>query len=230
MKFPYQRICPRWRTAVVFVFGTILSASLSARADLISLASDANAIPEWRDSAAFQATGLTKVLDGRIEYAVYLPGQFQQSFPSADISADGNFVYAYQVFNTPSTDTIRTLTVGLDAAALPVFCGWLDQNQNPNNPDGTAPSSAIFTEPSPPTSTVWYFNLPRIPSGGRSQILYFTSPHGPGWQSSTVLGGQLESWTSTLPSPVPEPSVLALLGCAAGGWLLVRWNRFRNSP
>jgi hypothetical protein len=200
----------------------LLLFSTPAYGDII-LSTDSNAMSGWHGTTPFHAAG-TKIIDGHIDYAVYLPNQFDLSFPGlTDPSAASNYVYAYQIFSSSvSTDAITGFSVGLDGDESPVFNGILGS--------GVLSSTHYFSG-SPATSSVWFFQMPnRITTGTNSSILYFTSPNGPETDLASVKAAAGPyTWTGTLPSPVPEPSTLLGLAVFAGLFPVARFVR-RKSP
>ena len=154
-----------------------------------------------------------------VEYAVYQAGDYEDS--GTDPSGGTEYVYAYQIFNDLAGDVlVSSFSVGLDSAADPDDIG---SDAGSGTAGGTAPSASAFSG-SPPTSAVWYFFNDTIdPPGEYSEVLIFTSPNGPQWAPATVMDSGLSD-IQNLPSPIPEPATLALMGLG-GAFALIRRRR-----
>lgn len=186
------------------------------------LATDANAVSGFHGTQDFSTTIGSLSMKGTVDYAVYAPGQFKQTFgPGSDPSNDQRYVYAYQLHNTGGTADrdLGFLSVGFDAAG-PGGAGPSNLGALLGQP-GDAPSGSSFIPVGGPpfNSATWNFTS-TIPDGHDSQILLFTSPYPPEFYDASVQGGGL-SKQSRLPSPVPEPGT-ALAACGMLGALLIR--------
>jgi len=189
------------------------------------LATDANAVAGFHGTQDFSTSLGTLTMKGEVDYAVYAPGQFAQTFGAgSDPSNNQRYVYAYQMHNTGGTADrdLGLLSVGFDAAG--------PGGSNPGNlgmllvgDHGDDPSSSSFVPAGGPpfNSATWNFTT-AIPDSHYSEILLFTSPFPPEFFDSSVQGGGL-SKQSRLPSPgpVPEPGS-ALAACGMLGALLIR--------
>jgi hypothetical protein len=217
----------------------LLLAPVSLRAEFLSLADDANAMPAWQGTVYFDGTNPanTKHLKVQVDYAVYAPGEnggnFNASFPGEDPSNGGKYVYAYQLFNTgDAVDAkIMSFSVGMDGDGIEAPAD-INFFANPNLPVGVSCSSKQLTGV-PPTSAVWsFFTTNIVPGTGgasRSQILMFTSPCRPEWDFASVVGTSATGATKELPSPTPEPASWILLGCGCGFLFLFRKKSQRKS-
>ena len=208
------------RTLFLLPCAAAIVLAVSGTALAGTLASDGNATAQGTEVFSATVPGFPELgsLEAVVEYAVYSPGDFDTSFPGGDPSGGSDYVYAYQMFNTGPNE-LDQLTVGLDAGDDATFIGVIDDTVgdvgvNPN------PSGVTFQGTVPNfTSAKWTYNPdPGVPNGGKSRILFFTSPNSPELDSATVLAGSIAD-TQQLPSPVPEPTTLALamlglIGCA----------------
>lgn len=180
----------------------------------------------WQGSKVISSTKITAT----VEYAVYAPGQFDQSglaflnFP-ADPSLDADYVYAYEVFS--SSIPFKDLTVATLAGSVPNAYWNTNHVDNVFAPNGgTAPTAEIFNLSDHIFNAKWTFGTPFATGTGFSNILYFTSPFGPTFNTASISGGSTNLASSTLPSPVPEPATVMLAAIAAACLLGVR--RFRS--
>jgi hypothetical protein len=192
----------------------LLAHATTARAGI--LATDPNALAGFRGTQPFAFAMPPFSFNATVDYAVYAPGQFQQTFGAgSDPSGGTRFVYAYQMFNTGTAQQLlpRELSVGFNGNQNPANIGFL--------PDafgnfGIDPTTSTFIPAAPPfTSAIWN-RTNWLPAGAASEILLFTAPNGPGFFNSSVRAGALVD-ERTLPSPIPEP---ATLGAAAVALLL----------
>jgi len=187
------------------------------------LATDANAIAGFHGTQDFSTAIGTLTMKGEVDYAVYAPGQFKQTFGAgSDPSSDKRYVYAYQLHNTGGTTDrdLGFLSVGFDAAgpggSNPANIGMLLVGDHGDDPSA---SSFIPAGGPPFNSATWNFTT-TIPDAHFSEILLFTSPYAPEFYDASVQGGGL-SKQSRLPSPVPEPGTV-LGACGMMGALLIR--------
>ncbi len=161
-------------------------------------------------------------LKADVDFAVFAPGMFGLSYgAAADPSGGTDYVYAYQIHNTAGgavgDRSISSMTVGLDGDESPAGIGFVPAG-------GLAPSSSSFIPAGPPfTSAAWSFNPLLAPGGTTSEILIFTSPHGPELDNASLIGGINN--TQLLPSPVPEPATFVLLSLGAVALLVIRRGR-----
>jgi len=184
-----------------------------------------------------------------VDYAVFAPGEFANSplglvTPSSDFSAStSDYVYAYQIFNSPAS---TTGLLGLSIGFNPNLPGTVDDAVGET--DVTLPSnlivpySAAYVE-SDATLFSYYPTMSdpdaSIAPGDQSYFLLTSSPYSPFFAGTleygaytTNVGGQIEylsSPSSVIPvaGAVPEPASLGLL--AVGGLALLgrrhRWAR-----
>ena len=186
------------------------------------LSDDTNAMTGWRASVPFSDFYYpAHTLNGSLDYAVYAPGSsFNNSFGAgADPSGGANYVYAYQIDSTASTDSINLISVGLDGDEMPAYPGFvsISSGVQPNMPGSLNPSQLIGSG-TPPiyTSALWRFVQTKIGPGQSSKILIFTSPFGPEMDSVSIQGANQSAWSGYVASPVPEPATLLSLAVFGG--------------
>ena len=204
---------------------------------------DLNALPGWNGTTLLSGIdpidGSYKVA-ADVDYAVYAPGQFNLTFGAgSDPSGGTEYVYAYQMHNRSAGESsaIESLEVGLDGdsgrpghfvepltdpSPLPLgYVSFLDDvlygdfGLDPDFSRAVPPSG-----PPSPTSMRWDFEQGQqatLLPGMSSDILLFTSPAEPEWDSATIDGGFVAS--GDLPSPSPEPATMGLLAIGAAALL-----------
>ena len=180
-----------------------------------------------------------------VEYCVYAPADFAgdsfaESWPAfTDPSGGEHFIYAYQIFNDLGIDPeypdypvipppsflfskeqehVTTLTVGIN--------GGDEEAANDGCLAGTGDKGPTLDEINP-SSVLWEFiggvgGADQINYGEIGDVILFSSPYGPEWDSAT-LSGEVPD-TEELPSPTPEPATVGLL--AVGATLF--WNLRRR--
>ncbi len=194
----------------------------------------------WQGRVEFRGETMGLWWAADVEYAVYAPAgypgdSFAESWPAAlDPSNGEHFIYAYQIFNDLGIDLeypypsipppafafdkekehVTTLTVGIN--------GGDEQAANEGYIAGTGDKSPVLDEINH-SSVLWEFiggvgGANQINYGDIGDVILFSSPYGPEWDSAT-LSGEVPD-TETLPSPIPEPATLGLLTVGA----VVLWN------
>jgi hypothetical protein len=211
------------RAGFLFLLLALMASAVKAG----PLPTDPAGIAAWQGSKVISSAKITAT----VEYSVYAPGQFDMSaalgFPT-DPSLDADYVYAYEVFS--SSVPFKDLTIATLAGSIPnVYAGTnhVDNVFAPNG--GTAPGASVFNISDHIFNAKWTYSTPFDTGTGFSNILYFTSPFGPTFNTASISGGSINLATSTLPSPVPEPATVMLAAIAAACLLGVRRFRSRNA-
>jgi hypothetical protein len=155
-----------------------------------------------------------------LEYAVY-----QESAPALSLSFPNLYIYAYQFFNhDESQDVLNAFSMGIAENQLVGNVGYVADP----DPDYTsiAPSSGVWNQGA--SSVKWQFSTLEVAPNEQSEILYFTSPFGPGRAYATLAGGMgvtVDDPGSQPFSPIPEPSTAWLMSIGAVALLLANFIR-----
>lgn len=166
------------------------------------LATDVSAISGFAGTAAFSSGGGDLVVD--VDYAVYAPGDY----PSTDPSSGSDYVYAYQAFVATGSEDLYTFSVGLIDS---LFVNTTGDDATYGAAAGIGPDLISVT----PGSVVYELE---VLADENSTVLLFTSDFAPTMQPASVLSGGFQD-QQAVPSPLPEPSTVALLGVAGLGLL-----------
>ena len=174
-------------------------------ADAGPLATDPTAMPGYTGTIVFNAAGQLLV---DLDHAVFMPGTYPDDGVNGNDPSNGaEYVYAYQAYVLGGTSLTST-TVGLllgsgagNAMADPLHV----QTGGVEPLLSSVGSSSVLT----------VFN-PIVNGGEYSTVYLFTSPNPPTYVSGSVVGGGLGD-QQLVPSPIPEPGSLALLGLVALG-------------
>jgi len=209
----------------VALFGFTASSALAG-----PLPADPNALVGYKGASAFSGTAGAATLKASVEYAVYAPGAFATSaalgFPT-DPSGGTQYVYAYEVLNNLGGSS---RVVNLSVSLIPTAAA-ANVTNNAGTPElGLAPdlSQLIPVAGNPKTNVKWTWTPTLFTTGLHSDILLFTSPYAPQFLVASMQGGNTTAASSTLPSPVPEPTTLVLGGSALFGLLAFRSVRRRK--
>ena len=180
---------------------------LACNAKAVPLYDDPNAIDAWSDSTSFAVVGDSFIFDGRVDYAVYEPGDYSGtvSFPVDE------YVYAYQFFNDNTSNVVvDSFLVGLLKDVLVANVGS-DTNAPYGQTGGIMPSTQFILS----QSVLYLFQGQDVDSGEHSVVLLFSSEFMPIMGSGLISGGVLGGTAVALPTPVPEPITVVLLGMGA---------------
>ena len=184
----------------------------------------------WRGRVEFRGVLMGLWWAADVEYAVYAPGgSFTTSWPGAtDPSSGQHFIYAYQIFNdlgidpeypypsggpgmfgTKDKEHVTTLSIGIN--------GSDEEVANIGYIAATGVKDPTYSEINP-SSVFWEFiggtgGANQINYGDTSDVLLFSSPHGPELDYATLSGEVPDE--GFLPSPAPEPATIAILAIGA---------------
>jgi hypothetical protein len=228
---------PRWIGWKVMALALALAGVAAGLAQAGILVGDTHAMAGWQGYVTLSSSAHSHTLNGTVDYAVYAPGTFDLSFPNSDPSNNSAYVYAYEFFNTTSTSTEKILnfSVGLHGGGPVANQGYLTPPVGPSGYTSDPPG------PIASTAAVWYYSSPNyVPVGQNSEILIFTSPSPPEWDTVALSGNYsmganlptngIPARGNGVPSPIPEPAAMLLLAMAAGlcGLLGIVRRRFRG--
>lgn len=160
-------------------------------------------------------------LTAEVDYAVYAP----TTYPGVDPSPGDEYVYVYQITNddTASTVDVAFFSIGLEEGSGAANAGDDASAGAPGAAGGQSPSLSLVSG----TSVYWLFD-PQIDPGEWSTTLLFTSPASPTWKSGAVADGGLPTpGDGLLPSPLPEPATLSLMGVGLAFAVYTRVRRRR---
>jgi hypothetical protein len=151
------------------------------------------------------------VLNVRIDYAVFAPGDFTGTFTAFGgnpVFDPADYVYAYQIYNESSSNVrLSRLNVGFEA---PIDSLGYDLNFDSAAGDVLPISTLISTD-----FFRFTFGTPQLAAGQFSSVLLMSSKYGPALIGSSVIDGGV-STAGELPGPTPVPvpsaAILALVG------------------
>ena len=227
MEMESQLMSMACRAACVGIVLSVALSAFSAQAGPLPL--DPNAMGGVNQGTAIFPTVTiagTFSISASVDFAVYAPGKFNVSYPGKDPSGDTQWVYAYEVTNTglgPGPSPISSFSVAILPSSGGPAAAASANIEHLALVVGQGPGGQSFSS----TSAVFDYTSPNLGLGANSDILLFTSPHPPTMQAGSVVGGGLGT-SHNLPSPIPEPSSLALLGIGAFLFAGVRLGRRRR--
>ncbi|MHC4264781.1 MAG: PEP-CTERM sorting domain-containing protein [Planctomycetota bacterium] len=208
--------------AVLLTLTVYVQTATAALAPMMPTSSYADG--HWQGHTFYDETlGDSSFLRGRIDFAVYdtqnLDSQESEWVDGLDLTGEGQYLYAYQVFNDfeESDREVAYLSVfQADGGSFDLDESSIGYSEDPES--GVEPASG-YLEDSSDMQVVWTWEPDPegsgfIYSGEHSWFLLFLS-------DSSPVAGDYEIMASDgqgeLPAPgqVPEPSTIAMLGLGA---------------
>jgi hypothetical protein len=228
----------RWIGGKVAALALVLAWTAAGPAQAGVLVDDTNAMAGWHGFVLLSGASHNHSLSAAVDYAVYAPGTFDLSFPGSDPSNNSAYVYAYEFFNnttSTSTEKVNAISVGLHGGGTVANQGYLTPPVGPSGNISDLPGSITST------AAVWYYSTANyVGPGYNSDVLIFTSPYAPEWDTVALSGNYavganlptngIPSQGNGVPSPTPEPAatlLLATAACLCGLFGMVR-RRFRG--
>jgi len=174
-------------------------------------------------SIPFEYTPDGRTLSVQIDYAVY-------SASPGDVELEGQYVYAYQIINSEDSDVgIDSFAVGILEGATVIDIAF----DSSVSGGGVEPSYSYFSPGQSSAESAAYLFLSFmqgvVQSGQQSAVLLFSSDDAPALLSdgfASIAGGGIGGTVTNLPTPIPEPTTIILLG---GSWAIITLTRRRRS-
>jgi hypothetical protein len=182
-------------------------------------------VPGFAGFSSFEVEQTVGEIDylfsGQVDYAVYEPANYggSISFP------DDEYVYAYQFLNSHDSDApVNVFSVGLSPLLAEDSVDNVNFDTLFGEPGGIMPTLQSIE----PQSMALYLFLSAtgqsVGSGQHSAVLLYSSGLPPTMGFGSISGGVIGSAAVDLPTPIPEPATLVLIGI--GG--LIAFTRKRR--